>query len=71
VLLGSPIELFFWRSRTQAEVDLVVKGEHGLQAFEIKWTPRRVGSAAFQAAYGVKAQRLSPHRPFVAEQVTM
>lgn len=71
VLLGSPVELFFWRSRTQAEVDLVVKGEHGLQAFEIKWTPRRVGSAAFQAAYGVKAQRLGPHRPFVAEQVAM
>ena len=41
-LLGLPCELFFWRSRTQAEVDLVVKAETGLRAFEIKWRPRRL-----------------------------
>ena len=67
VLLGSPCELFFWRSRTQAEVDLVVKGESSLRAFEIKWNPRRAGSAAFRSAYGVDVEAISPDNPFVAD----
>jgi len=67
VLLGSPCELFFWRSRTQAEVDLVVKGESGLRAFEIKWNPRRAGSAAFRSAYGVDVELIGPDDPFVAD----
>ena len=66
-LLGSPCELFFWRSRTQAEVDLVVKAETGLCAFETKWHPRRAGSAAFRSAYGVKVEILGPDNPFVAD----
>ena len=69
VLLGSPGELFFWRSRTQAEVDLVVKSENGLRAFEIKWNPRRAGSAAFRAAYGVDVEPIGPDNPFVADLV--
>ena len=66
-LLGSPVELFFWRSRTQAEVDLVVKGERGLRAFEIKWNPRRAGSAAFRSTYGVEVEPIGPDHPFVAD----
>jgi hypothetical protein len=62
-----PCELFFWRSRTQAEVDLVVKSENGLRAFEIKWHPRRVGSVAFRTTYGVEAELISPDNPFVAD----
>lgn len=66
-LLGSPCELFFWRSRTQAEVDLVVKAEAGLRAFEIKWNPRRVRSAAFRSAYAVDVESIGPDDPFVAD----
>mgnify|MGYP006270115683 CR=1 FL=1 len=66
-LLGSPCELFFWRSRTQAEVDLVVKGENGLRAFEIKWNPRRTGSTAFRSTYGVNVESIGPDNPFVAD----
>ena len=66
-LRGSPGELFFWRSRTHAEVDLVVKTESGLRAFEIKWNPRRAGSAAFHSAYGVKVESIGPDNPFVAD----
>ena len=69
VLLDSPCELFFWRSRTQAEVDLVVKGESGLRAFEIKWNPHRAGSAAFRAAYGVNIEPIGPDNPLFAEGV--
>ncbi len=36
-MLGCPVELFFWRTRSQSEVDLVVKHEQSLRAFEIKW----------------------------------
>lgn len=67
VLLGSPCELFFWRSRTQAEVDLVVKSETGLRAFEIKWNPRRTGGAGFRTAYGVNVEAIGPDNPFVAD----
>jgi predicted AAA+ superfamily ATPase len=49
-LLGSPAELFFWRSRAQSEVDLVVKQGNGLRAFEVKWSPRRVSGRAFRDA---------------------
>ena len=35
-LLGSPAKLFFWRSGAQSEVDLVVKQNDRLRAFEIK-----------------------------------
>jgi predicted AAA+ superfamily ATPase len=67
-LLDSPYELFFWRSRTQAEVDLVLKGESGLRAFEVRWNPRRRSrGTAFRSAYGVKVELLGPDNPFVAE----
>jgi predicted AAA+ superfamily ATPase len=66
-LLGSPCELFFWRSRTQAEVDLVVKTEASLRAFEIKWQPGRDRSTAFRSAYGVNVEFIGPANPFVAD----
>ncbi|MCX6550077.1 MAG: ATP-binding protein [Acidobacteria bacterium] len=67
ILLGSPAELFFWRSRAQSEVDLVVKQANGLQAFEIKWSPRRVSGRAFRDAYGVEVEPVRPDNPFVAD----
>jgi uncharacterized protein len=66
-LRGWPCELFFWRSRTQAEVDLVVKEGGRLRAFEIKWNPRRRGGTAFRSAYGVNVEHISPANPFVAD----
>ncbi len=66
-LLGSPCELFFWRSRTQAEVDLVVKTEAGLRAFEIKWKPVRDRSTAFRSAYGVNVESIGPANPLVTD----
>ena len=65
-LLGSPAELFFWRSRAQSEVDLVIKQGSGLRAFEMKWSPRRVSGRAFHDAYGVDVERIGPDNPFLA-----
>ena len=66
-LLGTPAELFFWRSRAQSEVDLVVKqGEH-LRGFEIKWSGRPAAGRAFRDAYGVTVETIGPENPFAAE----
>ncbi|MFN0205328.1 MAG: ATP-binding protein [Planctomycetota bacterium] len=64
VLLGSPAELYFWRTRSQSEVDLVVKQEGKLRAFEIKWSPRRTASRAFRDAYGVELDFIRSDDPF-------
>jgi hypothetical protein len=67
-LLGSPAELFFWRTRGQSEVDLVVKQAGILQAFEIKWSPRRVSGKAFREAYGVDVQCIHADDPFFVDR---
>jgi hypothetical protein len=69
-LLGSPAELFFWRTRTQAEVDLVVKHGDKLRAFEIKWAARRDGGRAFRDAYGITVEAIRPDNPFLADIFT-
>lgn len=66
-LLGSPAELFFWRTRAQSEVDLVVKQANGLRAFEIKWSAQRVSGRAFRDAYGVEVESIHSDSPFVPD----
>jgi uncharacterized protein len=66
-LLGSPADLFFWRTRAQSEVDLVVRHGAALRAFEIKWSPRRPVGRAFRDAYGVDVETIGPDNPFVPE----
>jgi len=67
VLLGSPAELYYWRTRAQSEVDLVVKRGGSLRAFEIKWSAGRVSSRAFRDAYGIEVEAIRPENPFVAD----
>jgi uncharacterized protein len=66
-LLGSPAELFFWRTRAQSEVDLVVKQGSRLRAFEIKWSLRRVSARAFRDAYGVDVELITAENPFAVD----
>jgi len=47
-------------------VDLVVKHGSGLQAFEIKWSPRRTSGRAFRDAYGLEVTPVGPDDPFAA-----
>lgn len=65
-LRGCPCELFFWRSRAQSEIDLIVKtGEH-LRAFEIKWQAKRTrANRAFKSNYGVDTEFITSENPFV------
>jgi hypothetical protein len=46
LLRGGAAEMFFWRSRAQSEVDLVVKTDDRLHAYEIKWRPKRFATRA-------------------------
>lgn len=66
LLDGNRAELFFWRSRAQSEVDLVVKTGSRLSAFEIKWQEKRPATRAFQSMYGVEVRLLDARNPFVA-----
>lgn len=66
-LLGSPAELFFWRTRAQSEVDLVVKQGSSLRAFEIKWSSRRVSGRAFRDSYGAEVEPVYPDNPFTSD----
>lgn len=36
-----PIKSWFWRSKTQAEIDYVEEGRDGFTAFELKWNDKR------------------------------
>jgi predicted AAA+ superfamily ATPase len=65
-VLGFPAKLYFWRSRAQSEVDLVVQTSEGLRAFEIKWNSRGTVGRAFSAAYGVAVVPMIPDNPFAA-----
>lgn len=67
--LGGASDLYFWRSRAQSEVDLVVRTGDRLRAFDIKWKGRRMAGRAFRAMYGVDVERLDAETPFVADSV--
>ncbi|MCX6841948.1 MAG: ATP-binding protein [candidate division WOR-3 bacterium] len=69
LLRGAVSELFFWRSRAQSEVDLIVKTGDRVSAFEIKWRSRRPASRAFQAQYGVAVQPVSSENPLIGGQL--
>lgn len=64
-LFGYPADLFFWRTRSQAEVDLVIRQGHNLRAFEIKWSAGKRAGRAFQAAYGVPLEVIRPDQPLM------
>ena len=69
LLRGGAGELFFWRSRAQSEVDLVVKTGDRLRAFEIKWRSKRPTGRAFSAQYGVDVEPINSEDPFVGERL--
>lgn len=77
LLQPHPAELYFWRTVAKSEVDLVIKQDGRLSAYEIKWGKKRGGITAFANAYGVMPQTLTstepsrwplPLQPAIAEQ---
>lgn len=60
---SNPAELYFWRSRGQSEVDLVIRDGSALHGFEIKWNRSRKKERAFETAYGVPVKTLTSLAP--------
>jgi len=67
--LGGQSDLYFWRSRAQSEVDLVVRTGDRLRAFEIKWKGKRAVGRAFRSMYGVDVEKVDAGNPFIADSV--
>lgn len=63
LLNGRSSDLFFWRTHSQAEVDLVVKTGGKLNAFEFKWGGKQRREKAFFSVYGVETVTLSAAHP--------
>lgn len=59
MLSGRQQELFFWRSRAGSEVDLVVREDNQLRAFEIKWSKNKAITRAFSDKYKVKVDLIN------------
>jgi predicted AAA+ superfamily ATPase len=53
LLNGQRQNLYFWRARGGAEVDLVIKEDEILRAYEIKWKKKKTSGRAFLTQYGV------------------
>lgn len=51
--------IYFWRSRSLSEVDLVVKDGDNLSAYEIKWKKSKAANRAFEDQYGVKVKLIN------------
>ncbi|MFA6291985.1 MAG: ATP-binding protein [Victivallales bacterium] len=62
-LSDNPAELYFWRTVSMSEVDLVVKQGSSLMPYEIKWGKKRGKCIAFQNEYGIPVQTLSSDKP--------
>lgn len=59
LLSGSFSQLHFWRTRSGSEIDLVVRTNQTLCAYEIKWNAKRKIGTAFTQEYGVPITRIS------------
>lgn len=69
ILEGRPASLYFWRSRAQSEVDLVVQRDDTLRAFELKWKADGKANRAFREAYGVDVEQHNANHPFIGASI--
>ena len=53
MLHGNRKSLYFWRSKGNSEVDLIIKNNEEISAFEIKWNKNRSNKKAFSEKYNV------------------
>lgn len=58
-LTGQRKQLFFWRTRSGSEVDLVVQSEDEMFAFEMKWRKKGRAVRSFQERYGVPVETIN------------
>lgn len=60
LLAGQPNNLYFWRTRDGAEVDLIIKGTDRFSAYEIKWSmAKTVSVRSFTSKYSIEVQQIA------------
>ncbi len=60
LLEGQRNNLYFWRTRSGSEVDLVIKGSETFKAYEIKWSKTKShNSKAFSNRYDIPVELIS------------
>ncbi len=66
---GQNKNLYFWRSRTGSEVDLIVKENENIEAYEIKWKEQNIKNKSFEDAYGVKVKLIDSKHPLFFKSI--
>lgn len=56
LLVDQVKKMFFWRSKAGSEIDMVLQQDEQLQAYEVKWSPRKRVRRAFTNQYGIQVQ---------------
>ena len=65
MLYGQKCNLYFWRSRIGSEVDLIIKEDGKLWAYEIKWRKQKILKKAFTNKYGVEVKLIESSHPII------
>lgn len=63
LLSGKKSSLYFWRSRAKSEVDLIVKENERIAAYEIKWKKQNINKRAFENMYKVNIKIIDSSNP--------
>ena len=65
MLQGKTYNLYFWRSKAGAEIDLVIKKDDAIRAFEVKWKKGKTPTKVFTKDYGVKIDIITSSQPMI------
>lgn len=65
MLTGNKKNLYFWRTRTKSEVDLVIKEKDKLSAYEIKWHAKTMKRTVFESMYQASVILVDSSQPLV------
>lgn len=63
LLKGGTKNLYFWRSHAGSEVDLIIRQDDRMQAFEIKWSLQKKTQRAFSDRYRVPVSIINRSTP--------
>ena len=66
ILSGQKKNLYFWRSRSGSEVDLVIKEGEKIFAYEMKWKAGKTISQVFTAEYKTAVKIISGNQPMIS-----
>ena len=65
MLQGKTYNLYFWRSKAGAEIDLVIKKDDAISAFEVKWKRGKAPTKVFTKDYGVEIDIITSSQPMI------